>query len=242
MIKGKNLLVFSAHAADYVWRSGGTIAKYVEGGANVTVIVMSFGVRGESNGLWKKDNPTYEKIRDIRKKETETAAKILGVNNIEYWDLVDYPIDITKELEERVVYTIRKTRPDLIITHDKNDILNFDHNNVHQLVWRASIMSNSSGIITEGYDVTKQMKIYGFEPHQTEISGYVPNQIIDITDVFDKKVKAMECFLGQDHLIEYYKQRAIMRGNHARRISGNNAYKYAETFASFYPVVAESLV
>ena len=53
MIKGKKMLVVSAHAADYVWRSGGTIAKYVEEGADVTVVVLSFGVRGESNGLWK---------------------------------------------------------------------------------------------------------------------------------------------------------------------------------------------
>ncbi len=242
MIKGKNLLVFSAHAADYVWRSGGTIAKYAANGANVKVVVMTFGVRGESNGLWKKENATYESVKEVRKKETAAAAEILGVTDMEYWDLVDYPIDITQELENRVVETIRKMQPDIIITHDKNDILNPDHNNIHDLVWRASIMSNSAGILTEGHPVTKQMRMFGFEPHQTEISGYVPDQFIDITEVYDKKVKAMECFAGQHHLIEYYKQRAFMRGNHARRLSGNNTYKYAESFANFYAVVSEELV
>lgn len=34
-ISEKRLLVFSAHAADYVWRSGGTIAKYVAGSRGV---------------------------------------------------------------------------------------------------------------------------------------------------------------------------------------------------------------
>lgn len=32
--KNVNLLVVSAHAADFVWRAGGTIAKYVKHGAN----------------------------------------------------------------------------------------------------------------------------------------------------------------------------------------------------------------
>ena len=30
MINGKKMLVVSAHAADYVWRAGGTIAKYIK--------------------------------------------------------------------------------------------------------------------------------------------------------------------------------------------------------------------
>lgn len=38
-MEGKRILVVSAHAADYVWRSGGTIAKYIKHGANVDVVV-----------------------------------------------------------------------------------------------------------------------------------------------------------------------------------------------------------
>ena len=45
MIKDKKVLVVSAHAADYVWRSGGTIAKYIKHGADVHVVVLSFGIR-----------------------------------------------------------------------------------------------------------------------------------------------------------------------------------------------------
>ena len=35
MINGKKMLVVSAHAADYVWRAGGTIAKYIKHGAEI---------------------------------------------------------------------------------------------------------------------------------------------------------------------------------------------------------------
>lgn len=244
MIKGQKMLVISAHAADYIWRSGGTIAKYIKEGAEVTVIVLSFGVRGESNGLWNKGGHTYDSIKEIRKKETEAAANALGIkqHNFECWDYMDYNLPITEALENRLIKKIREVQPDVILTHDKTDILNPDHNKVNDLVWRCSILSNSNGVITDGYATTKQMKIFGFEPHQTEISNYIPTHFIDITSTYDKKIEAMNCFQGQSHLIEYYTQRAFMRGNHARRISGNKEYAYAESFASFYPVVSEELV
>lgn len=242
MIRGKKMLVISAHAADYVWRSGGTIAKYIEEGAEVTVVVLSFGVRGESNGIWKKGNVTYEDVAKIREKETKNAAKALGIVAFECWNLEDYPIGVTKELEDRIVKTIRFVQPDIILTHDKNDVLNPDHNAVHELVWRCSVMANSNGVLTEGYEATKQMRMFGFEPHQTEISNYRLDELIDITSVYPKKLEAMNCFMGQSHLIEYYEQRANMRGNHARRISGNQGCQYAESFSNFYPVVSEELV
>lgn len=241
-MNGKRMLVVSAHAADYVWRSGGTIAKYINAGAQVNVVVLSLGVRGESNDLWKQNNQTEEGVKAIRLEETTKAASFLGIENIEFWECDDYPINITDAMESRMVRKIREVQPDIILTHDKYDILNPDHNRVSDFVFRCSIMSNSSGVITSGLKPTKQMKLFGFEPHQTEISQYVPGIFIDITNTYEQKVKAMECFKAQGHLIEYYKQRAFMRGNHARRISGNQAYKYAESFANFFPTVSEEFV
>ncbi len=242
MIKGKKLLVVSAHAADYVWRSGGTIAKYVEEGAEVCVVVLTFGVRGESNDLWKQQGATADSVKTIRKGETTAAAEILGVHNIEFWDYSDYPIVVDSELEERLVLKIREFAPDYIISHDRFDVLNPDHNAVSDLVFRCSVMSNSNGVRVEGTKATKQMQIYGFEPHQTELSNYVPGQFVDITDAYEKKVAAMKCFKAQSHLIEYYTQRAFMRGNHARRLSGCQDYKYAESFARVFPVVSTELL
>ena len=65
---------------------------------------------------------------------------------------------------------------------------------------------------------------------------------MDITDTYEKKVEAMKCFKAQSHLIQYYTERAFMRGNHARRISGDTSYKYAESFSNFFPVVAKELI
>ena len=246
MIAGKKMLVVSAHAADYVWRSGGTIAKYIENGAEVHVVVLSFGVRGESNDLWKKEGATYETVKAERFEETKAAAAILGIQNIEFWDLPDYPMApaLDEAVRERLIRKIRAVRPDIILTHDKNgeDVLNPDHNAVSRFVFECSIQSNSNGVRIEGTQTTKQMRLFGFEPHQTELSRFFPGSLIDITSVYDKKVAAMKCFKAQSHLIEYYTERAFLRGNHIRRISGNQSFKYAECFSNFFPVAGEELV
>jgi 4-oxalomesaconate hydratase len=241
MIKGKKMLVVSAHAADFVWRSGGTIAKYIKEGAEVSVVVLSFGVRGESNDLWKQPEATAESVKEIRKGETLAAAEMLKLENIEFWDLVDYPMEFNTELKDRMVRKIREIQPDIILTHDRFDYLNPDHNKVSEFVFECSVLSNSSGVRIEGTKTTKQMRIFGFEPHQTEMSNFKPDSIIDITEVYEQKIAAMKCFKAQSHLIEYYTQRAFMRGNHARRVSGNNTYKYAESFANYFPTAGPEL-
>ena len=69
MINGKKMLVVSAHAADYVWRAGGPIAKYIKHGAEVHLVVLSFGGRGESNDLWKQPGATAESVKAVRRAE-----------------------------------------------------------------------------------------------------------------------------------------------------------------------------
>ena len=242
MMKDTNVLVVSAHAADFVWRSGGTIAKYIKNGANVSLVILSYGARGESNDLWKMDNQTLENVKSVRNKEIREAAQIIGVKDMEIWDFQDYPMMFNDERLDKLVTKIRKVRPDHIITHAFGDALNPDHEAVAKFVHQASVCSTSAGVKIEGVPHIPQMRIFGFEPHQTEISNFKPEVIIDITDTYEVKRAAMQCFKAQEHLIDYYSDRAKMRGNHARRISGNKAYRYAETFTRFYPYVGGEFV
>lgn len=236
------LLVVSAHAADFVWRGGGTIAKYIKNGANVSLIILSYGVRGESNDLWKIEGQTVDNVKRIRKQEVEKAASILGVTQMEQWDFEDYHMYFDERRMERLVRKIREFRPDHILTHAKGDAFNPDHEMVSRSVFKASVLANSSGVQLDQLKPTTQQRIFGFEPHQTEISSFNPDVIIDITDTYEQKKAAMQCFEAQKHLIEYYDARAMMRGNHARRVSGNKAYKYAEAFSRYFPYVGSEFV
>lgn len=237
-----NLLVVSAHAADFVWRGGGTIAKYVNHGANVSLVVLSYGARGESGHLWKIKDQTLDNVREIRHSEIEDAAESLGVTNLEIWDYEDYLMHITPDRINQMVRKIREVQPDYILTHGPTDAFNPDHETVSKLVFEASVLSISQGVKIEGLPPIVQAGIFGFEPHQSEISDFKPDVIIDITDSYEQKKKAMNCFQAQPHLIDYYDAKAKMRGNHARRCSGIQKYQYAEAFSRFFPYVGGGFV
>lgn len=240
--KNTNLLIVSAHAADFVWRGGGTIAKYVKYGANVTLVILSYGARGESNDLWKIKGQTVENVKAIRQGEIEEAAKCLGVKNYEIWDYQDYHMHINEERMGKLVRKIREVKPHYILSHGPTDAFNPDHESVYKYVFDASVLSTSSGVELEGTTTAKQAQLFGFEPHQSEISNFKPEIIIDITETFEQKQAAMNCFKAQPHLIEYYGLKAKLRGNHARRCSGNNDYKYAEAFSRSFPHVGGEFI
>ena len=71
----ERVMVFSAHALDFLWREGGMIARYVKEGCPVKVICASYGARGESNDIWKK-NPgiTEEEVRELMKVSLDAIA------------------------------------------------------------------------------------------------------------------------------------------------------------------------
>lgn len=55
----QRILVIAGHVGDFVWRSGGTIAKAVREGHEVHLIVLTLGLRGESNGLLEASRLKY---------------------------------------------------------------------------------------------------------------------------------------------------------------------------------------
>lgn len=244
MSEQKTALVLSAHAADFVWRCGGAIALHEQLGYDVTVACMSFGERGESAKLWKQDGMTLEKVKANRKQEAENAAKALGVTNLEFFDLGDYPLEIDREAKFKIVDLIRKVQPNFMMSHSRYDQYNTDHMYMTQIAIETRMIAQAWGH-NPGEKVLGAPQLYLFEPHQTEQMGWKPDVFLDITDVWDKKRAAIECMQGQEHLWAYYTNVAENRGNHFRRNSGGMAggrpARYAEGFETVYPVCKDEL-
>lgn len=240
----KTALILSAHAADFVWRCGGAIAKHEEMGYDVTVACMSYGERGESAKLWKQEDMTLDKVKTARRKEAEAAAKALGVTNIEFFDLGDYPLEFDRDDKYKVVDLIRKVQPNFMMSHSRYDQYNTDHMHMTQIAMETRMIAQAWGH-NPGEKVLGAPQLYLFEPHQTEQMGWKPNVFLDITDVWDKKRAAIECMQGQEHLWKYYTNVAENRGNHFRRNSGGMAggrpAQYAEGFESVYPTCVDEL-
>jgi len=236
-MSGKNILVVAAHLGDFIWRSGGTIAKHSKAGDTVHVVAVTCGLRGESNDIWKEEGMTMDQARERRLVEAKEAAAILGVAKLDIWDYEDYPLVITREIIDRLVIEIRNFTPDFILTHDKEDFTNPDHGLVADMVRRSCLIASGSGTFLEGTKPSaRRIPLFGFEPHVSELNSFKPGVFVDITEVFDVKLKAMQCCRSQKKMAENYTLRAQLRANHMNSYAYKGHSKYAEAFASYYPV------
>ena len=77
----RRVLVFSAHAADFCSRAGGTIARLTEAGSSVHIVDFSYGERCESPALWARDpQPSIEEIKRLRAKLTKSKSLVESLN------------------------------------------------------------------------------------------------------------------------------------------------------------------
>lgn len=235
-----NILVFSAHAADFCSRAGGTIIKYINKGYTVHIIDLTYGETGESAQYWNSTaNPNVEDCKKIRRSEAEIAVNIMGAT-IEFMDYDDYPLIITRERIKELSFKIQKLRPEIILTHWNKDPFNEDHaattRAVIKAVTCATVPGNQPGIKPHIFP-----DIFFFESSvpYTEFNEFQIDHYIDITDVYDRKVKALKCFTSQSFLVEYYKKYALQRAAQAASWTNNHNIIYAEGFKRFVPWVGD---
>jgi 4-oxalomesaconate hydratase len=233
------LMVIGAHSGDFVWRAGGAIAVATAAGGTARVLALSYGERGESGELWKEPGQTEERVKEIRHAEAERAAVALGAE-FECLDLGDYPLDVDKAALGVVADRIRDFAPDVLVTHTDRDPFNPDHAAAFFAVERARALAAGAGVAS-AFETIQPPELLLFEPHQPELCNFVPTTFVDITPVIEQKQAAMAEMKAQAYLQTYYGQRAEQRGNHARRISGNSAVRYAEAFQRVTPQVVGGL-
>jgi 4-oxalomesaconate hydratase len=240
----KSALVISAHSADFVWRCGGAIALHAKLGYEVTVVCLSYGERGESAKLWKQPGMTLDKVKAARREESERAASALGVHDIQFFDLGDYPLTVDREVKFRLVDVIRAVQPDFMLSHSQYDPYNTDHAHATQIALECRMIAQAWGH-NPGEKVLGAPQLYLFEPHQTEQMQWKPDVFLDISSVWDRKLGAIKCMEGQQHLWDYYNNVAQNRANHFRRNSGGQAggreATHAEGFQSVFPRTVDVL-
>ena len=235
----KTALVVSAHSADFVWRAGGAIALYAARGYEITIVCLSFGERGESAKLWRKPGMTLDAVKAARREEAEKAAALLG-GRLHCLDLGDYPLRVPDEAVLGLADLYREIEPAFVLTHSLNDPYNFDHPRAAHVAQEARIIAQAHGHRPEQGRVLGAPPVFLFEPHQPEQCGWMPNTLLDISSVWEKKRAAFELMAAQEHLWEYYTRVALQRGVQAARNS-NAKIQHAEAYQRVFPQVTEEL-
>ncbi|WP_448534868.1 PIG-L deacetylase family protein [Pseudothermotoga sp.] len=107
------VLCVQPHPDDADISMGATIAKLSQKGIRVYYVTVTDGSAGT-----RDESLIGEKLAEIRRKEQEKAAEILGVHELlwlEFEDLGDYSIE---QVREKLIQIIRKIEPEIVFTVD----------------------------------------------------------------------------------------------------------------------------
>ena len=110
--RGPVLAVF-AHPDDAEISAGGTMARWVQEGREVHLLVLTNGDRGSQD-------PSQDRaaLALVRKEETEAAGRALGLSGVHVLDNHDGELANTSEVRAEIVRTIRRVRPSVVLTCD----------------------------------------------------------------------------------------------------------------------------
>lgn len=181
----KNILIIAPHPDDEVLGCGGQMKKHADSGDSVYVLILTRGT------------PRFysdEKIENVRR-EAQEAHKILNVSetffeNFHAPELDKYSLS---EISGVIKKIIDAKCIDAVYIPHRGDI----HND-HRVVFNAGLVACRP---VGDYTVKE---IYAYETmSETEWAApfaddaFIPTVFSEVTDTFEAKIKAMECFESQ---------------------------------------------
>ena len=167
------VLLLAPHADDDVLGAGGTVAKHVDQGDHVQVVIAYDGLAGDPDGRY--DPAEY---LEKRRAEARRAGGHLGLEDYHFWNYPEGHEPGPDELRGAAGMLARHVQafaPDLVYAPWIGDY-HVDHW-VLARATRLALASIGFGGEAWGYEVWTPL---------------VPTRIVDITDVFDRKKRALE--------------------------------------------------
>ena len=192
------VLVIVAHPDDEVLGMGGTLRKLSVKKHDIKVVFLATGIAARRSDKFRNEtkykiNKTLikkmeEQIKKLRL-DAKRALKILGIDDIEFYNFPDNEMDTISNLEitKTIENIIKKFKPDVIYTHTKNDI-NVDHRAIFNATITATRPSTRVNV----------KKVICFEvPSSSEWNfgdTFSPNIFVDIKRELSYKKKAIQAY------------------------------------------------
>lgn len=181
-----DILVFAAHPDDAELGCGGMIASMIKQGYKVGIVDLTEGEMGSRGTIQSR----YE--------EAKVASEILGLHYRNNLQIADSIIENNRANQKKIIQVIRSTRPDICFIGAPSD-RHPDHGKATKLC--ADALFYSGLIKIETNDPASQEIQEVWRPHH--VFHYMQDRpidyqiILDISDVWDTKVKAMAAFTTQ---------------------------------------------
>ncbi|HET6514103.1 MAG TPA: PIG-L deacetylase family protein [Thermodesulfovibrionales bacterium] len=192
MVAPADALVVVAHPDDAEFGVSGTVAKWIREGKEVVYVVCTSGEKGTSD---RSMDPG--RLAQIREKEQEAAARVLGVREVVFLRFPDQGLEDTAEFRKMIARQIRMYRPKTVVTSDpyRRYLWHRDHRIVGQVTLDAVFPFARDHLAYP--DLLEE----GLEPHKVREMLFVGSEDInyrtDITETFDKKIAALRCHESQ---------------------------------------------
>jgi bacillithiol biosynthesis deacetylase BshB1 len=177
-----DILIVSPHPDDAELGMAGAILKFKAEG-------LAVGVLDLTNG-----EPTPHGSPEIRVRETAAATEILGLDWRENLGLPNRSLEPTLEARAKLAAVFRQTRPRWIFAPYWEDA-HPDHTAATQLIEAARFWAKLTKTDLPGEPHYPQRILYYYCVHLRLIPQ--PAFVLDISDYWDKKRAAIECYRSQ---------------------------------------------
>ncbi len=219
------VMVVAAHPDDPEFLAGGTVARLAKEGREITYVIVTNGNKGSGD-----HGMTSEQLRPLREEEQRRAARVLGVERVEFLGYEDGEVEDTRNLRRDVTREIRRWRPELIITlNPHRTYSNFPgwHRD-HRITGRV-VLDCVYPLARDHLSFPELLPEY--EPHKVRevylIQWEEPRLVIDITGTMELKLEAIRCHASQ--IGDFKTVEARMR-NRAAVLGKEKGYFFAEGF------------
>ncbi len=215
-------LVVVAHPDDAEFSSAGTIALLTNAGKHVVIAQVTSGDKGTSDLATAMSH-----MVTTRESEQVESARRLGVASVDFLRQPDGELMPTLELRGEIVRSVRRHKPDVIITHDPFRPYAFhpDH--------RAVGLSTHDSAYPSARDphAYPEQLADGLEPHKTGEVWYfnaeAPDLIVDITETMERKVDALRAHISQVGERDEVFERVRLR---ARELAEGKPFEFGESY------------
>jgi len=175
-----DILSIAAHPDDTELTCGGTIIKMAEAGYKVGLLDLTAGESGTRGSAV------------LRSKESERAAKIMGLAHRETLYFPDAGIEDTREYKLRIAQKLRELRPRTVILPYWEG-RHPDHYTTARIGYEACFLAGLAKQPLEGKPHRPHKIIYA----SLYVPALRPTFVVDISAQFDKKLKAILAFASQ---------------------------------------------
>lgn len=227
-----DILVFGAHPDDAELGCGGMLCKMKSEGYTTGIVDMTRGEMGS------RGTP------EIRTKEADNSAKILGLDIRKNLGMQDGRLDTSFENRMRVIEIIRELRPSIIIASHPED-RHPDHTACGELVRNAFFNARLKKL--EGKNPAFAPKRLFFYPSHFFVS---PVACVDVSPFFEQKMEALKAYESQ-FIIDRNKKMPTPIGvddhifhieSRMRHFGSQVNVKYAEGVVTELPILVGNLL